>query len=98
MAKKEKRIQHRTELLQSITYDIVMPMRRIETIKTVDADLLNISNSGVCIKTKWANETGSVVRLKLPHHGTDILVPSLAEVKWVSPANDKFKMGLQFLM
>jgi hypothetical protein len=52
MAKKEKRIQHRTELLQSITYDIVMPMRRIETIKTVDADLLNISNSGVCIKTK----------------------------------------------
>jgi hypothetical protein len=98
MTEREKRIHPRTELLQSISYDVAMLKRSVETVETVAADILNISTGGVCIMTEKTHEPGKVIRLNLPHKGTDIPVPSLAEVKWVDPANARFKMGLEFLM
>jgi hypothetical protein len=91
MPKKEKRIHPRTKYLKPIG----APIRKIEAI---DAELLDISAGGACIMTDRAYRRGKVVRLRLPLNGTDILVPSLAKVSWVSPTDGRFKMGLKFFM
>jgi hypothetical protein len=95
MPKTEKRIHPRKKYLKPVQYEIGAPMRKIEA---VDAELLDISAGGACIMTDRAYRRGKVVRLRLPLNGTDILVPSLAKVRWVSPTDGRFKMGLKFFM
>jgi c-di-GMP-binding flagellar brake protein YcgR len=94
MSEKEKRLYPRTELLKPITYDVGISMSRLETF---DAELLNISNGGACIITERGYGPGRVLKLRIPHEGTDGLVPRLAEVRWSDFFESRFKMGLKFL-
>jgi hypothetical protein len=63
----------------------------------VDCEILDISAGGACIMTEKPLVRGRVVILMCPFQGTDILLPSFAVVKWMYPAKDRFKMGMQFL-
>lgn len=95
MAQKDRRINPRNEYLRPITYEISTPIRDPEVL---DAELFDISAGGVCIIAREAYEKGTVVNLRLPLQGTDMVIPSLAEVRWTGPTDSKFKTGLQFLI
>jgi hypothetical protein len=85
----------RRALLKPAMFVVSAPMSGVAAI---DAETMNISTGGACIVTDRDQEPGSIMRIKLPHLGTDIQVPRLAEVRWVVPANDRYKMGLQFVV
>jgi c-di-GMP-binding flagellar brake protein YcgR len=95
MAQKDRRIKPRNTYLKPIQYEVSTPMRDQEVL---DAELFDISAGGACIITGEAYEKGTVVNLKLPLQGTDMMIPSLAEVRWTGPTDSKFKTGLQFLI
>ncbi len=95
MSTKERRLHPRKEFMSAITFDVGAQER---TVETAEAEILNVSAGGTCILTENAQEPGKVLRLKLPLQGTDIHVPSLAEVRWVVPDGNRYKMGLRFLL
>jgi hypothetical protein len=85
--KGEKRIHPREKVFTPAICKIDEPIRRVEA---VDAEILDISADGVCIMTERAHVPDSIVRLRVPPD------PRLAEVRWVAPANTRFRMGLKF--
>ncbi len=96
MSTRERRLHPRKDFMSAITYDV--GAREARTVETAEAEILNVSQGGTCILTENAEEPGKVLRLRLPLQGTDIHVPSLAEVRWVVPEGKRFKMGLRFLI
>jgi hypothetical protein len=83
----EKRSHHRTTFFNPITCKVRTPA---ESAEDIYADLLDISDGGVCIVTERAYESDSFLMLRIPPYSR------LTKVRWVSPDDDKFKMGLKF--
>jgi hypothetical protein len=54
-------------------------------------EVLDISDGGACIMTKRSYRVGRIAGLRLSPK-------RVAQVKWVSPAGDGFKIGLKFLV
>ncbi len=63
----------------------------------VDAELVNVSPAGACIKCEKILDPGRVITIWMDLKYTDVQVPCIAEVRWAKAVNNKFKMGLQFL-
>jgi hypothetical protein len=99
MSEREKSVHHRKHprraLLEPVIFVVGAPKSGVVAI---DAETLNVSTGGACIVSNRDQTTGSIMRIKLPHPGTDIHVPRLAEVRWVAPANGRYKMGLRFVV
>ena len=93
----EKRIHPRRGILRPVVFDVNTVNGEVES---VDAEMLDISAGGLCIKADKIIEPGKVVRLKVSLDGMGVHVPSIAEVKWAGSAEgrDEFEMGLQFLV
>ncbi len=101
MSKDEQRIHSRIEFLKDLTYEIFKPSWRNENF---DASVLDISRGGACVLAEGVHEPGTVLHLCPPPRGmrADIQVPSLAQVRWISPVWERprkarFKIGLQFI-
>ncbi len=97
----EKRIHTRRKFLRDVICEV---FRYGRIYKCIDAKIINVSPSGVCIETENTTEPGAVINLC--HHqqdaGTTLPVQGPARVRWVSPsweslAKGRFKIGLQFL-
>jgi hypothetical protein len=93
MPEREKRKHQRRALSMNITCEIGTPF---PTDEAVDAQTLNVSTDGVCIKTEKALESGRVVMLKCPDLVKDMPIPRLAEVRWVATDKGVYRMGLRF--
>ncbi len=69
------------------------------------AEGINISQGGLCIKTKAALGLSQIIRLNLPVNGatqenaTDAaMTPTLAECCWIKPQQGQYEVGLRFLL
>lgn len=87
MSEEEKRSHHRTTFFNPITCKV---STQVESAEGIYADLLDISDGGVCIVAERAYESDSFLMLRIPPYSR------LTKVRWVSPDDDRFKMGLQF--
>ncbi len=97
----EKRIHTRRKFLRDVVCE-VFKYGRIH--KYIDAKIINISTTGVCVETKNTTEPGAVMILCQHQQdaGTATPVQGPARVMWVAPsweslAKGRFKIGLQFL-
>jgi len=63
----------------------------------IDADVVDVSSAGACIRSEKVLDPGRVITLWLDIKNTEVQVPCIAEVRWVKPVKNQFKMGLQFL-
>lgn len=83
--KNEKRKQRRKKCLSALTYEVLEPGLKVESI---DAKTLNISNAGACILTESIHEPGMLLNLWSQLQGIKVNAlqsPLLARVSWVSP-------------
>jgi hypothetical protein len=101
MDRYEQRIHSRREFLKDLTYEIFKPSWRNENF---DARILDISRGGACVLAEGVHEPGIVLNLSPHPRGmrADIQVPSLAQVRWISPVLERprkarFRIGLQFI-
>jgi hypothetical protein len=62
--------------------------------------LLNISNGGICFKTKHRLQTKMVLKVSLPVNEISPLAPTLAQVLWVNrdPKRKEYHTGLKFII
>lgn len=91
----EKRFYSRIKILKPTTFETNTAKGEVERL---DAEILDISAGGACIKTLRSLEAGRVIKLKLELKDADIYAPCIAEVMWAKPDNRKYKVGLQFLI
>ncbi len=68
-----------------------------QNTEPVDAELIDISSAGACIKCEKILDPGRVITIWMDIRGADVQVPCIAEVRWSKAVNNQFKMGLQFL-
>ncbi len=69
------------------------PRRKVflpDTCEGGNCNLLDISDGGACIISVRAYKPGRLVMLRPP-------LPKVAKVRWITPATDTYKIGLQFL-
>lgn len=58
---------------------------------------VDISSSGVGIRTNKYIHQGQVVKMFLPLGSHDTLIPSFSEVRWVAGSGNSFRLGLRFI-
>ncbi len=68
-----------------------------QSTEPVDAELVDVSSAGACIKCEKILDPGRVITIWMDLKYTEVQVPCIAEVRWAKAINNKFKMGLQFL-
>ncbi len=68
-----------------------------QNTEPVDAELVDVSQAGACIKCEKILDPGRVITIWMDLKYTEVQVPCIAEVRWAKAVNNKFKMGLQFL-
>jgi hypothetical protein len=68
-----------------------------QNTEPVDAELVDVSSAGACIKCEKILDPGRVITIWMDLKYTEVQVPCIAEVRWAKAINNKFKMGLQFL-
>lgn len=57
----------------------------------------NISQGGLCLVTKKALKELQVIKIDLPLPEASLTAPTLAQVKWVRPEVEMFKVGFMYL-
>ena len=58
---------------------------------------VDISSSGLGMKTRRSFQDGSVLKFYLPMREWEITIPVFAQVMWSKPDDDHFRVGLRFL-
>ncbi|MBI5492854.1 MAG: PilZ domain-containing protein [Deltaproteobacteria bacterium] len=91
----EKRTYPRVKFLKAGTYEISNLMGASGTF---DAEILDMSHGGACIRTSRVLESGRVIRLNVDLKDADIRIPCIAEVVWSRSENSDYRVGLQFLI
>ncbi len=94
MAMKERKFT-RVKIDKKGVYEVNTLEGRAEVL---NADILDVSPAGACIRTKRELGSGVVVRLKLELKDAAIPIPCIAEVVWSRPDNKLYRAGLQFLI
>lgn len=98
----ERRRSPRVVLKRAITYEPgTLPERGLLfTGRRLRGFLLNISNGGICFKTKHRLQTKLVLKVGLPVDEISPIAPTLAQVLWVKrdPKRKEFRTGLKFII
>ena len=100
--KEERRLNPRLFFRRNVTYEIpAFPGHRTELGgKTLHGTLLNISQGGVCLKTRYPLKKKTVLRLQIPINDLPVRAPTIALVVWLK--KDKtgkgYRTGLQFIL
>jgi hypothetical protein len=98
----ERRQVPRVVMRRPITYETgVLPEGQLMLAgKRLSGSLLNMSNGGICITTRYRLEKGIVLKVSLPVSEVSPAAPTLAQVMWV--VNDgkhkEFRTGLRFII
>lgn len=62
------------------------------------AHCLDISHGGLGLSTSHTLRENQVVKISLPVKGFDATIPVLAEVLWVMPDNNHYRVGVRYLV
>jgi c-di-GMP-binding flagellar brake protein YcgR len=99
---KERRQAPRVILKRVITYQPgTLPKRGyLLPGKPFRGFLLNISNGGLCFKTRHRLQTKIVLKVSLPVNEISPVAPTLAQVAWVKrdPKVKEYRAGLKFII
>lgn len=88
----DKRCQIRTPLFDHDSAS------NLAGISKADAEIVDISASGVCIVTPRLLEQGKKINFSMQLSDCDESLDFLAEVKWARPdEKNKYRVGLRFL-
>ena len=107
--KMERRQTQRFPLSQKVTYEVSAQQtshptaRQTSASKTasrMNAQVLNVSDGGICLLTRGALKTDQIIKVDLPLPVAKATAPTIAEVRWVSkgPDKDGHQAGLRFLL
>ena len=98
----ERRQTPRVVLKRVLTYEPgTLPKRgHLYPAKPLRGFLLNISNGGLCLKTKHRLQTKIVLKVSLPVNEISPVAPTLAQVAWVkrNPKSKEYRTGLKFII
>ena len=102
MTNKEKRLLHRVIIRRAITYEVgAFPKRDcIISGKPLRGFLVNISNGGICFKTKNRIQKEMVLKIRLPVGEISPAAPTLTQVVWVrrDPKLKEYRTGMRFII
>src|SRR3990172_3392907 len=96
--KTNRRKARRFSLSSKVTYEISaqqpspLPARQAGASKEVGrgaAQLLNVSDGGICLATREALRTAQIIKIDFPLIMIGSTVPTLADVLWVSRGSGK---------
>ena len=62
------------------------------------ADGVDINSNGIGILTEKMINPGRVVKVYLPLGDTKTMIATLSEVRWASPLEGNYRMGLHFIV
>lgn len=101
----ERRHSERSLLPQKASYEVSThlisrnPADPISAI-TMNSQIKNVSEGGVCLATRQELETAQIVKISLPLPSVKTTTPTLAEVMWVRKDSNRshYMAGLRFLL
>ena len=98
----EKRLLHRVTLRRAITFEVGAFPKGDWFIsgKPLRGFLVNISNGGICFKTKHRIQKEMVLKVRLPVSEISPAAPTLAQVLWVrrDPKLKEYRTGMRFII
>jgi c-di-GMP-binding flagellar brake protein YcgR len=98
----ERRQIPRVALRRAITYETgALPDGQLLLAgKRLSGSLVNISNGGICITTRYRLNKDMVLKVNLPVSEISPAAPTLAQVMWVSgnPKRREYRTGLRFII
>lgn len=99
---KDRRRVSRVILRRIITFETsVLPTNgRFVSGKPLRGLMINISNGGICFRTKNRLQRSMVLKVSLPVSEISPAAPTLAQVLWVArdPKHKEYRAGLQFII
>ena len=99
---KERRRIPRVTLRRSITYEAAVLHKRGPLIagKLLPGFLENMSNGGICFKTRHKLLRKMVVKIAVPVSEISPAAPTLAQVMWVrkDAKSKEYRTGLRFII
>jgi c-di-GMP-binding flagellar brake protein YcgR len=100
---KERRHFSRVILQRVITYEAgLLPAKRGHSLtgKQFRGYLLNISNGGICFRTRQQLHKKMVLKISLPVNDISPKAPTLAQVLWVRKnlKRKEYQTGLRFII
>lgn len=107
--KMERRQTRRFPLSRKVTYEVSaqqtshLPAKQAgasKAVASITAQILNVSDGGICLLTREALKTDQIIKVDLPLPAAKATAPTLAEVRWISkgPGKDDHQAGLRFLL
>jgi len=107
--KMERRQTRRFSLSQKVTYEVsaqqtsrqtVRQAGASKTVPRVSAEVLNVSDGGICLLTKGTLKTDQIIKVDLPLPVAKATASTIAEVRWISkgPGKVGHHAGLRFLL
>ncbi len=69
---------------------------KVDAIKK--ARSLNISKRGMCFETSYLLRENEIIRIMLPLKEINVNVPVLGEVRWIKPVDQKYRVGVSFII
>lgn len=99
---KERRRIPRVTLRRSITYEAGVLHKKGPLIagKLLPGFLENMSNGGICFKTRHKLQTKMVLKITVPVSEISPAAPTLAQVMWVrrDVKRKEYRTGLRFII
>jgi hypothetical protein len=96
MQKAEKRLSQRVEFKQVLEFEL-SAAKRLASSPERSARGIDISPGGLGLEADDELQKGEVVKLSVPLGLGSVNIPVFAEVRWVAPFGERFRMGFQFL-
>ena len=98
----ERRKAQRFSLSRRVTYEVsAQPSSQVsQAASGIDAQVLNVSDGGICLLTKEVLKIAQIIKIELPLPMVRTTTPGIAEVRWVSfdPVKGDQQAGLRFLL
>jgi hypothetical protein len=92
--RKHLRVSWKAQMVaQELSGDVMTPSFKIT------AEVLNISEGGMCVVTEIPVEAASVLQCEMKLPGVGIRIPTVMQVTWVAVGDgDKYVMGLRYVI
>jgi len=93
----QKRLKARKTFNESILFEMIGVEANLLKNTYQKGLCLDISESGLGLRVKFALKKGEVLKLFLPIKKVHTYLPVFAEVMWANRSNGHFRMGLRIL-
>ena len=93
----DKRREIRKKYSGEIGFESMLAEKSEGTVVFRNGRGADISHGGLGLTGLYRATEGEIVKLSIPFNGLDITVPVFAEVMWVVPFDESYRVGLRFL-